>query len=207
MHGFARITTWELKEIAPLPDGAVTLRLSLPESAEAALWPKFSAEYLITVGETLGLELSITNHSTEQDFTFENCLHTYFWVGDINAVSISGLKGCTYLDKCENYARKRENADHIKITQETDRIYLDAPAAVEIHDSKLKRRIRVETSGAHSTVVWNPWVARAQQMPDFGNDEYSNMVCVESGNVADNRLTLPAGKSASLKVTLSTGAL
>lgn len=204
MHGFARITTWELKEIAPLPSGAVTLRLQLPESAESALWPTFTAEYLITVGETLILELVITNTSAEQDFTFENCLHSYFWVGDINAVSVSGLKGGSYLDKCENYARKRENADHIKIAQETDRIYLDAPGTVEIHDSKLKRRIRIEKSGSDSTVVWNPWVAKAQQMPDFGNDEYLNMICVESGNVADNRITLPAGKSTSLKVTVST---
>jgi D-hexose-6-phosphate mutarotase len=40
-------------------------------------------------------------------------------------------------------------------------------------------------------------------MPDFGGDEYLKMVCVESGNVADNRLTLPAGKSASLKIEIS----
>jgi hypothetical protein len=29
------------------------------------------------------------------------------------------------------------------------------------------------------------------------------MVCVESGNVADNRMTLPAGKSATLSVEYS----
>jgi D-hexose-6-phosphate mutarotase len=75
---------------------------------------------------------------------------------------------------------------------------------VEIHDSKLGRRIRVEKSGSLSTVVWNPWVEKAEQMPDFGEDEYRQMVCVESGNVADNRLTLPAGKSNALKVEIIT---
>ena len=46
-------------------------------------------------------------------------------------------------------------------------------------------------------------MARAQQMPDFGNDEYKQMVCVESGNVADNRITLPPARSSVLKVTIS----
>jgi D-hexose-6-phosphate mutarotase len=40
-------------------------------------------------------------------------------------------------------------------------------------------------------------------MPDFGGDEFQRMVCVESGNVADNRLTLPAGKSSTLQVEFS----
>jgi len=51
--------------------------------------------------------------------------------------------------------------------------------------------------------VWNPWIAKAQQMPDFGNEEYQNMVCVESGNVNVNKLTLAPGKSCTLNVTLS----
>lgn len=84
-----------------------------------------------------------------------------------------------------------------------DRVYLDTTAAVEILDSALKRKIRVEKSGSASTVVWNPWIAKAQQMPDFGNEEYQQMVCVESGNVSKNKIVLPPGKSAVLKVVLS----
>jgi len=161
----------------------------------------------VTIGKSLMAELVVTNASTDHDFTFENCLHTYFTVGDINAVSISGLKGADYLDKVEHFARKREAAEHIKIAQEVDRIYLDTKSVVEIHDSKLRRRIIVEKSGSNSTVVWNPWVAKSQQMPDFGNDEYQRMVCVESCNVSDNRVTLPAGKSTSLEINLRTAAL
>jgi len=47
-------------------------------------------------------------------------------------------------------------------------------------------------------------VEKAEQMPDFGGEEFHQMVCVESGNVADNRLTLPAGKSHTLKVEIGT---
>lgn len=40
-------------------------------------------------------------------------------------------------------------------------------------------------------------------MPDFGNDEFKEMLCVEPGNVGENKITLPAGKSANLKVVTS----
>ena len=33
-------------------------------------------------------------------------------------------------------------------------------------------------------VVWNPWIEKSKRMPDFGDDEYLRMVCVETGNMA-----------------------
>jgi len=74
---------------------------------------------------------------------------------------------------------------------------------VEILDPQYQRKIRIEKEGSRSTVVWNPWIVNAQQMPDFGNDEYLRMVCVESGNVASNPVKLPPGKSATLTVKLT----
>jgi D-hexose-6-phosphate mutarotase len=203
-HGFARTQIWELREISPWQDGGVSVRLRLPDSPDAALVSKFTVEYLVTVGQTLAVELIVANESHELDFTFEDCLHTYFLVGDISAVSVTGLKGADFLDKMEAFARKTERAEHLKITQETDRVYLNTPGAMEIHDSKLRRRVRVEKSGSLSTVVWNPWVEKAQQMPDFGNEEFLQMICVEAGNVGENKSTLPAGKTARLKIELST---
>jgi D-hexose-6-phosphate mutarotase len=203
-HGFARIQTWDLREVSQTSSGEVVLRLSLPDSPSAALFPKFTADYWVKVGKTLTVQLVIANVSDGRDFTFEDCLHSYFHVGDIASVSITGLKGVDYLDKTENFARKTERAEHIKISQETDRIYLDTAGPVEIHDSNLGRRIRIEKSGSRSTVLWNPWVDKAEQMPDFGGGEFHQMVCAESGNVAENRLTLPAGKSNTLKVEIAT---
>ena len=84
-----------------------------------------------------------------------------------------------------------------------DRIYLNTPGAVEVLDSRLGRKIRVEKHGSVSTVVWNPWVGKAQQMPDFGNEEYQRMLCVESGNVTSNLIRLPPGETSTLKVKLS----
>ena len=203
-HGFARIQLWELREISQLSDGGLMLRLSLPDSPAAALFPKFTAEYRVTLARTLSVELIVTNDTEDRDFTFENCLHAYFQVGDITAVSVTGLKGADYMDRVGGVSRKTERAEHVKISGEIDSVYLNAPQAVEIHDSKLQRRIRIEKSGSLSTVVWNPWVDRSQQIPDFGNEEYREMICVEAGNVGENKITLPAGKSAGLKILVST---
>src|SRR5438105_4352474 len=112
-HGFARLSEWELHEATSIPEGGVSLRFSLPDTAQGATWPPFSANYVVTITDRLTLELIITNASADQNFSFENCLHTYFAVGDIDAVSITGLKGMDYLDKVENFARKNETAEAI----------------------------------------------------------------------------------------------
>src|SRR5689334_15509834 len=97
-HGFARLKNWELKEFAPAPDGSVSLRFRLPDCPEASTFPPFSADYVVRVSKTLKLELVVTNNSTTDEFVFENCLHTYFQVGDIRAISIKGLDKTGYLD-------------------------------------------------------------------------------------------------------------
>ncbi len=206
-HGFARIKSWDLKEFAPSPGGSVSVRFRLADCPEASTLPPFTAEYIVTVDDTLTLQLVVTNRSSDEPFTFEDCLHTYFEVGDITAISIVGLKGTAYLDHVANFAEKSETADAIRIASEVDRIYLNTASPVEIIDPRYGRRIRLEKQGSASTVVWNPWVAKSQQMPDFGNDEYQRMVCVESGNVAANRITLPPGKSHTLTLKLSSEAL
>lgn len=40
-------------------------------------------------------------------------------------------------------------------------------------------------------VVWNPWLDKARETPDFGDDEYPNMVCIEAGHVSSPVLLLP----------------
>jgi glucose-6-phosphate 1-epimerase len=203
-HGFARIKPWEIKEILPAADGGVSVRLRLPNYPEAGAYPPFLAEYVVTVNEALTLELMVTNNSTDAKLEFEECLHSYFAVEDIAATCVTGLKGVSYLDKVANFAKKTEKDNAIKISSEVDRIYLDTAGKVEIRDERLGRVIRVAKENSASTVVWNPWIAKAQQMPDFGNEEYQNMVCVESGNVNLNKVVLDAGKSATMKVKLST---
>src|ERR1035441_2457142 len=77
-HGFARVKAWDLKEFAPAPDGSVSVRFRLPECPEAAAFPAFTADYIVTVNQSLTLQFVITNQSRDAEFIFENCLHSYF---------------------------------------------------------------------------------------------------------------------------------
>jgi|SRR5208282_3110739 len=204
MHGFARITEWELVATTATPGGGAALRFRLPPTATGAVWPPFNTEFAVTVTDQLTMELVTTNRSPDRNFDFENCLHTCFAVGDIRDVSITGLKGAHYLDKTQNDARKLEAAA-IRITAETNRVYPDTSGTVEIRDAKFRRTIRVDKSGSASTVVWNPWTT--QLMPDFDPAEHRQMVCVESGNVSQNKIALAPGATTAIKVVLSSHAV
>jgi glucose-6-phosphate 1-epimerase len=54
----------------------------------------------------------------------------------------------------------------------------------------MKRRITIAKRGSDSTIVWNPWVQKARAMPDFGDDEWPRMLCIETANVGDAAVTL-----------------
>ncbi len=201
-HGFARTSAWELHETTATPDGGVSLRFHVGKDA-APDWPSHSLNYIVTFTDRLRLDLIMTNLS-EKDLAFENCLHTYFHIGDIATINVRGLKGLEYLDKTDHYVRKRESDGEVRITAEVDRTFVNTRETIEIQDTKLKRTILVEKSGSASTVLWNPWIDKARAMPDFGDHEYKHMVCVESGNVADNRVTLKPDRSQILTAILST---
>ena len=207
-HGFARLTEWELVKTAVDADGAVTLRLALPLLPGQEAWQGLRTELIVTVAETLTLELVATNDSCGKTLEVENCLHTYFNIGDIDRISLTGLQGAAFDDFAlgAGGVRRQGDAAPLRITQETNRVYPDNTDTVEIRDEILGRTVRVEKFQSRSTVVWNPWTT--QKMPDdFDPAEHRKMVCVESGNVKQDRLSLAPGTTASLKVVLSSGPL
>jgi D-hexose-6-phosphate mutarotase len=203
-HGFARIAEWQLVKTSAAADGAVTLQFALPEIPGRDAWKNLRTEFVVTVSDTLTMELIAANDGCDDSLEVENCLHTYFCVGDIGAVSIDGLRGAHYLDNAAggNGELKIQNESPLRIPKETNRLYLDTTSAVEIRDESLKRTIRVEKFNSNSTVVWNPWMT--QKLPDdFDPAEHKHMVCVESGNVKQNKISLAPGKTSALKVVIS----
>ncbi len=207
-HGFARLTEWQLLKTAAAPDGTVTVHFALPPIQGRAAWKNLRTEFVVTVGATLTMELVAANESCGETLEFEACLHTYFQVGDIGAVSVHGLEGAPYLNFAEgdNAVPRPAECYAITFNRETNRTYCGTTSAVEIRDAKLKRVIRVEKSGSQSTVVWNPWTT--QKLPeDFAPADYKRMICVESGNVKQNKPSLAPGKTSALKVVLSSSPL
>ncbi len=195
-HGFARRRQWEVESTSELDDGAIQIRLALRDDEESRqIWPHpFELTAQVTVGAKLRLELTMHNPGPDA-YTITAALHSYFCVRNIADVVIHGLDGCTYIDTVGGANSRHKQNGAITINEEVDRIYLDTTADVLIDTPSRHRRLRVAKEGSLSTVVWNPWIAKAVRMPDFGNDEYGSMVCVESANNANDVVKLAPGAS------------
>ncbi len=120
---------------------------------------------------------------------------------NIDGVRVRGLDNVEYLDKTDAARRKTQRGD-IAIQSETDRVYLNTAAVVAIDDAVLRRRIRIAKENSRATVVWNPWAQKARSLSDFGDDEWKNMICVETGNVADCAIVLPPGRQHSMRAVV-----
>ena len=193
-HGFARTVPWRMVESGKEPDGAtrLTLRLQENEKTRAQWRHDCTLDLTVVVGETLRMELT-TENSGAGDFTIGEALHTYFRIGDIGAVRVSGLENCDYWDKVGGSALKKQSGV-IDFSGETDRVYVNTAAECVIEDDKLRRRIHVAKSGSRSTVVWTPWAEKAGKMGDMGQpDGWREMLCVESVNALENVVKVAAG--------------
>lgn len=192
-HGLARLYSWEIARTERLPSGAVRLRLCLDSTPEMlAQWPHpFHLEFEVLLDEALAIVLRAKNTSGEP-FAFTSALHTYFAVQDIKRTKVLGLKGVTLADAMQKGAREVETREAIAFDRETDRVYVQAPDAVRIRDEARDLTITIEKSNLPDVVVWNPWIEKARRMPDFGDEEYPFMVCVETGQVEKPR-SLAAG--------------
>ncbi len=193
-HGLVRQKDWVVEAATRQADGSVEVTLALT-SDDAMLkdWPhEFTARFIVCVGAALELTLEITNRSAAT-CRYEEAMHTYLAVADVRTVGITGLGGTTYIDKVRSMERFAEGAAPIAIAGETDRVYLNTQAAVTVSDPAARRRITVSKEGSNTTVVWNPWIAKAGRMPDFGPDEWPRMLCIETCNAADNAVELEPG--------------
>jgi len=203
-HGFARTVLWTVKQTRALDNGETQILFQLDTSkldeTLQAIWSQATlAEYTITIGQTLMLELTTSNKS-DKPLTLGQALHTYFKISDIEQTTLTGLEGKDYLDKTAGFERKVQ-AGSIVIKQEVDRIYLQTADNVVIDD--VKRKIKIEKKGSLSTVVWNPWQEVANKMGDLGKEGYRHMLCVESANAADDIITIAPDESHTLQVCYS----
>jgi len=195
-HGFARLVEWELMGAEEVGDGdiVVSLRLVSNETTRKEWTGEFEVDYRVTVGATLGLQLSVRNTGS-QPMRIEEALHAYLAVSDVRQVSVEGLVGVTYSDRVGAPRTETEGAAPIRITAETDRIYLNTQSMCVVNDPGWQRRLVVEKSNSNTTVVWNPWIAKAKALTDFGDEEWTSMLCIETCNVREFGVTLAPGES------------
>ncbi len=201
-HGFARIAPWTWQG-ATETDEAVTATWTLTsdQATHEAFPHPYAAVFRATFGQVLELSLTVENTGADE-LSYEAALHTYLAVGDIRQVRVAGLDGATYLDKAPGGGPDpvTQHGD-VTFTAETDRVY-DATGPVRVVDPVGGRTLTVETDGAANLVVWNPWVAKSAAMPDFGDDEWPGMLCVEGANVLDHAVVLAPGATHALTYRL-----
>ncbi|MES2391311.1 MAG: D-hexose-6-phosphate mutarotase [Acidobacteriota bacterium] len=189
-HGFARTTPWKLAFAALSGDDLhLTLTLGPSDISRSFGYDHFQVAYELILGRELRLRLTVANQA-ETPLNFEEALHTYFAVGDIRTVSLTGLEGAEYLDKVEGFTRKRQIQPAVTFSAETDCLYLNTATTVTIDDSALHRRIHVAKTNSQNTVVWNPWSALTATLADMDPDAWLRMLCVETVNASENKLTL-----------------
>jgi glucose-6-phosphate 1-epimerase len=203
-HGFARLSPWKLRR-ALVVGGVTKLEWQLtPEMIPEieGVDPdrnNFDVRCLQQFDETLTVTLRIRN-TDSHPLVVEEALHTYFHVADIGQVLVHGLTGAEYLDKLTGAYDTQIGP--VRFEGEVDRVYW-AGGTIEIHDPVLGRAIVVTSANSANTVVWNPWIDKAAQMSDFGDDEWTGMVCVETANVRDNVLHLNPGQAHDMAVHIS----
>ncbi|ELC0838143.1 D-hexose-6-phosphate mutarotase [Klebsiella michiganensis] len=181
-HGFARNLPWALKGHDE-DDNGVVLTFALKSSdATRQYWPhEFTLLARFKLGKTCEIELE-----AHGEFETTSALHTYFNVGDIAAVKVSGL-GDRYIDKVKNAEEGVLSNGTETFPDRTDRVYLNAETCSVIHDDALNRNIDVTHHHNSNVVAWNPGPALSVSMGDMPDDGYKTFVCVETCCVTETQ--------------------
>ena len=191
-HGFARNHAFTLLgvEETELGETAATFRLAASDATRAVWDFDFTLDYTVTLDAralTVTLKASCPDGAAAFDFT--GAVHTYLAL-PARSTRLANLRGVTYMDQLQERKEIVEANDEVDFTQETDRVYLKVPGTIVARAADVPE-IVIEPFHMPDAVVWNPWVAKAKAMGDFGDDEFENMVCIESAWVGERQRVAP----------------
>jgi glucose-6-phosphate 1-epimerase len=193
-HGFARNLPWTLTAHDEDESGVI-LTFTLEQSAESKKhWPHdFCLIARFKLGEVCEMELE-----SHGEYEYTAALHTYFNIGDITQIDVSGL-GSPYIDKVNPGTGEQQG--NLTFATRTDRIYTKPEPFSVITDKALQRVIEVHHHNNTDVVAWNPWSELSVSMADMPNDGYKTMVCVETAHVT-SPMKASANTPSRLSVTL-----
>jgi D-hexose-6-phosphate mutarotase len=187
-HGFARTANFELIDFEETGLFA-RARLRMLSDAPYPEWRNLLAlEVEVSLSEALKIELITTNIS-DRAVEVGGALHTYFGVVDVTRVQIPELEGLGYRDKLQDFQMFVQDKP-LSIHEETDRVFSDPPERVHLIDPGIGRTFTIESWGNTDLVVWNPWKESANEMADFDDSGYLQMLCVEPARALENRKRL-----------------
>lgn len=199
-HGLVRALDWQLDDIAD-EQGRLSAHFSFNASQGLPGWAHSARlELVMRFGERLTLEMT-THNLGDKPLPLTQALHTYFAVSDCRQISIEGLQGNRYLDAMENWGERQQHGV-IRITGETDRVYLDVEKTLVIQDPLWERGIHVKAGGSRSAVVWNPWIDKAARLSQMPDDAWTEMLCIETARVMDDAMSVAPGRSETMSVEI-----
>ncbi|MBT1065246.1 D-hexose-6-phosphate mutarotase [Bowmanella sp. Y26] len=172
-HGFVRDQMWQVLRVDD--DNDLTRIQLQPEFSHLAGGGQLELMLELLIGEQLTVNL-VTHNRQSKSLRFGGALHSYFRVKHIDQVVVDGLSGA-YMDKVGNLLVEETPSPYV-ITQETDRIQLNAVSDVHIREAG--QQTAIGFSGHDSIVVWNPWQDKSAQMGDMTTDGYQQMLCIEA---------------------------
>jgi len=174
--------------------------------------------------ESLSLELTVAHvgapvASPSVPLQFTACLHTYFRTADYEQVRLEGggMCGASFIDKVDSLARKLEHAHPLSLVPAAtesggyvDRVYmrpspapalapmlLDVGAGLDGATPAVRSVYEVRMSDAWPDfVVFNPGLdgKRGDKGPDFDDDGYKSMVCLEPAVAVAPVVLRPGGE-------------
>ena len=205
-HGFVRTREWRLESVNQ--DGE-TVRITCSTENDASSerwWPHaFRLVHVLSIGRSLRLELIVTN-TGQTSFRFEEALHSYFRVSEIDQLRIRGLDQVAYLDNVDGN-RKKIQAGDLTFTAKTDNAYVDVSSAAELIDPAGHRTIRTEKGNSATTVVWNPWQDGAASLNDLKGEEWRRFACVEASNILGSAISLVPGQEHRMQAIITVASM
>jgi len=188
-HGLVRDVPWTLR--AARDDGADGLVLEL-EPAPAGHLP-LRVRMEVRIGKRL-VQTLVSENVSDRSVVFTEALHNYFRVDRVTAVRVEGVAGLAYLDKREHGRPGHQLGPwRWPASGYSDRIYIGTGTHFVLDDPGLRRRIRIDTSGSHTTLIWNPGPETARYMPDVG-PHWPGFLAVETANITPDAVRLAPGE-------------
>ncbi|TRY18747.1 hypothetical protein FOJ82_06430 [Tessaracoccus rhinocerotis] len=180
-HGTRLVWELEAVDVAHLP-GA--------ENYPSDLWFRYEANF----GRDLTVRFTVGSPTTE--FVLDEALHTYFAVPGGGA-RILGLDGTQMRDHTVSPPVSRSTDGDPELPAALNAVHRHSGEVALVGPD---RTIRIRSGKAASIVVWNPG---PDVPPAFAADEWDQMVCIEVGNVQRDAVTVLAGGSHTMVMTIS----
>jgi len=205
-HGFVRTKTWQIESIVQ-NEGSVSVSMFTESDEQTRRWwpGEFRLIHRVTFGSELKLEL-ICRNTGATPLRFEEALHTYNQVTDVEQVRLLGLNAVHFLDNTDSNKEKTQVGDPALASQ-TDSAYMNTDGAVDLLDPKMRRQIRLQKENSLTTVVWNPWREGAAGLRDLGDGEWKQFLCVEASNILSSSVNLDPGQEHKMTAVLSVAKL